>query len=207
MNVLLTENIERLYMDDKNISPEEIANKLKCCRKTVYNVLNKNPNFIREKEECKRKSQETQILIKELYFGKALDCKDISSVLKIPLCRVTRVLKKCGKKYEEEKNARMKKHKEQRKQQQEEERDIFGKLAYENKNNVMGMSRKRKISTIQIVTENLQHYEYTRDKEHLNFVQTKSTGKCPYDLPKKISVHIYRYEYATYEEGIDSFGE
>ena len=207
MNVLLTENIERLYMDDRNISPEEIANKLKCCRKTVYNVLNKNTNFIQQKEIRKKENEEIQTLIKKLYFDKKLECKVISNKLKIPLYQITRILKKCGREYEREKESRIKIHQKRKQEQQEEDQSIFAKLAYDNKNNVMGMSRKRKISTIQIVTENLQHYEYTKDKEHLSFVQTKSTGKCPHDLPKKISVHIYRCEYAAYEEGIDSFGK
>ena len=206
MNVLLTENIERLYMDDKNISPEEIANRLKCCRKTVYNVLNKNINFIQQKKKRIRKNEETQILIKKLYFDNKLDCKSISKKTKIPLYQITRILQKCGG-YEKEKNLRRKAYERGKKQQQEDDREIFAKLEWDNKNNVMGMSRKRKISTVQIVTENLQHYEYTKDKEHLSFVQTKFTGKCPHDLPKKINVHIYRCDYAADEEGIDSFGE
>lgn len=145
-------------------------------------------------------NKEKKQIINDMYYTGKMSLPEIAKKLGVTKQYVSLVLKEDIDKYSAEKQERKVKNKIKHtiatkeyvyksRKYDKEDQIIMSQLAILQQQNSVSMSKRSKLSNIDIVAMNLQHYSYTNNKEHL--IYDKKCGSKPNDLPGKISVHLY----------------
>lgn len=141
--------------------------------------------------------------IYDYYFNHKLNTIEIAEKLKISKQAVSKQLKKFGDTYLKEKENRksenQRRHKQEtieyisnkRKTDRQEDKELYIALKLLHDQDVRSMSKKGKITNLDMVIRNFQEYDLNAKKTRLVFNEQRA-GACPCGIPKSISVHIIR---------------
>lgn len=192
--------IINLYLSNPYYTNSEIAK--------MYNISSQYIGRILKPFKTDKKSE-----IENLYFNLKKNITEISFELQLSAPTVRKILRSFGNRYEEEKNNRKllsrerarkskKEYAEQIRRMKKEEQLVLKNLLNLQIQHSLEISTKRRISSKNLVVQNLGHFKYNKDKTSLIFSEN---WVVPNDFPKRISVKIIRENLncKLYEKGID----
>lgn len=192
----------------------EIALELDISTSTVKRCL-------KNSEEYKSFKEQRKLNIFNMYFGEGMKEHEIAKELDISQSTVSYIINKfpeCKKLKEQKKERNKEKHAKKtieyiyqkrsedslmNRSNREEEKMLVANMQRLQEQTARSMSRKGKINSNQMVEINLQHYDLSANKKKLIF--NERCGACPADLPKQISVNIYKNtNLKTYEKSVEA---
>ncbi|ARC83113.1 helix-turn-helix family protein [Clostridium argentinense CDC 2741] len=195
--MLKSEIIINFYKSNPTLTNKEIAEHFNVSPQYVSKILKGQKENVTQK-------------ITQLYFEKKMSITEIHIELNVSMPTIRKILKLENLKFVEEKRRRKEATQEKRKlnkkntymtsEKRLEDIEIMAQLKRLQAITAKQDSRSRKLSTEDMVKQNLQHYKYNIEKERLELDMNCS---IPTGIPKKYSVKQHIVKNKTYTEGID----
>lgn len=177
--------------------------------KEIAKYFNVSPQYISKilKETIKNEKNNLEEEVSRLFFNEKYSITEISNFLNVSIPTVRKILKDDETKFTLEKNNRKKINQEERKRKRKlanasEDKEIFANLKHLQEVTALQDSRNSKISDIQMINLNRQHYTFNKKKTSLEL--TIKDCAIPDGIPKKYSIKSnYNTYQSTYSNGID----
>lgn len=192
------EAINAAYASNPKYTNTELAQMFDCTEQYVSKILRPQRRKITDE-------------IKKLYFEKKKCQKEICEKIGVSLPTIRKILKATGEEYLNELDRRKKETRERSREsnrkymenvrKNREDALIMNELLRLQHQHALEMSTSSKVTTTQIVEQNITHYAYNKSKTALVF---KEPWALPGDMPKRLSIKVFsECEHKTFEKGVD----